>query len=241
MAKNSDDHDLDDDVEIQLTIGEAAVRKWASVKRISLPSVEHLIDLGFDSMEALALLTESDLTESEIPLGQRKLIVYSVKQTFPRGMAATSQADSPLTGQQLPRGMGPATSKDPRADASSSEDTYRPNDEDGFIRDVLGQMNRAQGRHTQQRPVQHVQIGQNGTYSWQDPQIYLKSLTTQSNTSYFDIVDFVSATSEQSERVLSNNDDGQLIFKSGPVKPKLESLSISQWSVANLAIMQRLY
>jgi predicted XRE-type DNA-binding protein len=83
MSEEGDNHDPNDDVEIHLTIGEAAIRKWANVKRISRPSVEHLIDLGFNSMEALALLTESDPTESEIPLGQRKLIVYSVKQTFP--------------------------------------------------------------------------------------------------------------------------------------------------------------
>jgi predicted XRE-type DNA-binding protein len=79
----SNDGELNDGVEVELTIGEAAVRKWANIKRISRPSVEHLIDLGCDIMEALALLTETDLAETEIPLGQRKLIIYSVKQTFP--------------------------------------------------------------------------------------------------------------------------------------------------------------
>jgi hypothetical protein len=105
------DSDLNDDAEVELTIGEAAIRKWANIKRISRPSVEHLIDLGFDSMKALALLTETDLAESDIPLGQRKLIIYSVKQTFPQGMAATCQANTLPTGQPFPRGMamGPST------------------------------------------------------------------------------------------------------------------------------------
>lgn len=40
--------------------------------------------------------------------------------------------------------------------------------------------------------------------------------------------------------MISDNDDGQLIFKSGLSKPKLESLSVWQWSVANLAILQKL-
>ena len=78
--------------------------------------------------------------------------------------------------------------------------------------------------------------------SWQDPQIYLKSLTTSNNkVSHFDIVDYVDNSSlSQTERVLSNNEDGQLIFKSGPSKPKLENINLSQWSIANLAIMHKL-
>ena len=34
--------------------------------------------------------------------------------------------------------------------------------------------------------------------------------------------------------------DQQLVIKLGPKKPKLKSLSLSQWSVANLAILYRL-
>ena len=42
------------------------------------------------------------------------------------------------------------------------------------------------------------------------------------------------------EQLISDSAGGQLIFKSGPVKPKLESLSLCQWSMANLAIMNKL-
>lgn len=34
--------------------------------------------------------------------------------------------------------------------------------------------------------------------------------------------------------------DQQLVVKSGPKKPKLESLTLSQWSIANLAILYKL-
>lgn len=43
-----------------------------------------------------------------------------------------------------------------------------------------------------------------------------------------------------SESVLSSESDIQLICRAGPNKPKVESLSVFQWSTANLAILQRL-
>ena len=73
-------------------------------------------------------------------------------------------------------------------------------------------------------------LGEN--ISWQDPQ-YIKSLAnTQDN--YHDIVDFVSASgiSFNDETLLSHSSTEQLIFKSGPSKPKLELISLCQWSMA---------
>ena len=48
----------------------------------------------------------------------------------------------------------------------------------------------------------------------------------------YDIVAFVSAsgTSFNDETLLSYSSTGQLIFKSGPSKPKLELISLYQWS-----------
>lgn len=42
------------------------------------------------------------------------------------------------------------------------------------------------------------------------------------------------------ERLISNASGGQLVFKSVPLRPKLESLSLCQWSRANLSIMYKL-
>ncbi|CAG2211242.1 unnamed protein product [Mytilus edulis] len=78
--------------------------------------------------------------------------------------------------------------------------------------------------------------------SWKDPQIFLKSSFNDVTINFYDITDFVnvhmSGTSE--EKLISDASGGQLIFKSGPVKPKLESLSLCQWSSANLSIMYKL-
>lgn len=209
------DNTCSEENEVLLTVGEDAIKKWANVKRISPHSAECLLDMGFNSMEALSLLTPSDLEESPIPLGQRKLLIHSVKQTFPRGMAAATSTDR----------MGT-----PMEDRGGQNKPAEDTSDASFIRDIMGQLHQAQG---QPRPTTQPMQASNGMYSWQDPQIYLKSLVPSNSSNYLDIVD-------QSERVLSNNDDGQLIFKSGPAKPKLESISISQWSVANLGIMHKL-
>lgn len=77
-----------------------------------------------------------------------------------------------------------------------------------------------------------------GGYSWQDPQVLLKSLSASNNSTYsnhLDIVDFVNVGGAQSEKVMSDN-SGFQISCSGPNKPKLEKLTLRQWSTANLTI-----
>jgi len=59
---------------------------------------------------------------------------------------------------------------------------------------------------------------------------------------HYDITDFANlAASVVREEVVSSGTNGaQLVWRTGPRKPKLSSLSIPQWSVANLAILSRL-
>ena len=75
--------------------------------------------------------------------------------------------------------------------------------------------------------------------SWNDPQIHLTTAAGKSTPSYLDICDFVQ-TSIEEEVVLGSQGDQQIIVKSGPKKPRIENLTLSQWSVANLAILYRL-
>jgi hypothetical protein len=42
------------------------------------------------------------------------------------------------------------------------------------------------------------------------------------------------------EKLLSNSLSGQLVFKSGPVKPKLETVTLWQWSMASNAILYKM-
>ena len=73
--------------------------------------------------------------------------------------------------------------------------------------------------------------------SWRDPQIYLAAAASGKSTpSYYDITEFVTGNVEE-EIIVGGNGSQQVILRSGPKKPKLESVSLVQWSVANLAIL----
>ena len=79
--------------------------------------------------------------------------------------------------------------------------------------------------------------------TWADPQIFLKMAAGKAeHETFYDIVDFINlyGTVQQEEVVGSGQNGAQLIWKTGPRKPKLSSVTLPQWSVANLAIMSRL-
>lgn len=55
----------DSDSEVEITCGEAAAKKWATMKKLSPKTADRLIELGYDSiMEALSPLAEDDLGEA---------------------------------------------------------------------------------------------------------------------------------------------------------------------------------
>ena len=72
--------------------------------------------------------------------------------------------------------------------------------------------------------------------SWRDPQIYLASAANgKSAPAYYDIADFVSSNVEE-EIVVGGNGSHQVILNAGTKKPRLEHITLAQWSVANLTI-----
>ena len=76
--------------------------------------------------------------------------------------------------------------------------------------------------------------------SWQDPQVHLvASATGRSGNVHYDVIDFIAKDAVEEEVVAGTQEGRQIIVKSG-VKPKLEGITLSQWSIANLAIMYRL-
>lgn len=75
--------------------------------------------------------------------------------------------------------------------------------------------------------------------SWADPQIHIATAYGKSAPSYLDICDFVTSNVEE-ELIIGGHGDQQILVKSGPRKPKLENLTLSQWSVANLSILYKL-
>ena len=74
---------------------------------------------------------------------------------------------------------------------------------------------------------------------WEDPQVHLvSSATGRSGNVHYDVVDFITKDAVEEEVVAGTQEGRQIIVKSG-IKPKLEAITLSQWSIANLAIMYK--
>ena len=81
--------------------------------------------------------------------------------------------------------------------------------------------------------------------SWADPQLFLKNLPqgpSQKGTQFIDVTDFVeiSGGNVTEEVIVSDQGQAQIVLRSGARKPALSSLSVTQWSLANLAILRKL-
>ena len=88
-------------------------------------------------------------------------------------------------------------------------------------------------------PVSLSQPSQPTQVSWNYSQIHLSSAAGKLNNNYLDICHFVQTCVEE-EVLLGAQGDQQIVVKSGPKKHCLENLTLSQWSVANLAILYKL-
>ncbi len=65
----------------------------------------------------------------------------------------------------------------------------------------------------------------------------LSFLLPQQRRKRLDIVDFVQRGLLEEEVTLSTGGGAEEVFKSGPRKPKLETVSPMQWSAANIRII----
>ena len=84
-------------------------------------------------------------------------------------------------------------------------------------------------------------LAQSVPQSWKDPQIYSAvAATGKSASTHYDIVDFVCGNAEE-EIVVGGTGSHQEVLKAGPKKPKLETVSLSQWTIANLTILYKLH
>lgn len=79
-----------------------------------------------------------------------------------------------------------------------------------------------------------------GQASWQDPQIHLRN-SAGKPPNYLDIVDFLGNEADMPEEVVMDTKNGpQLVLRTNSRKPKLENITLSQWSIANVAILHSL-
>ena len=234
------------------------VMNWASGKKISMSAAQAVVDMGYTSMEAWEGVSMDDLKKANVVVGQRKLIMKAVA-----GLV-TPPPDTPNPASDEGAGLGSSQEAAPTPLTAGTDPTSltvnsnivqgnptsgAPSGDDAFTLRLLeslrsvpgGSMGGGQLGGPGEVPVPQVPSPPlQGMLSWQDPQVYLKSVANSKSQCY-NIVDFVDVNHSTSERVLSAGEDMEIICRSGSRKPKLEGLTISQWSLANIAILYKLF
>lgn len=260
---------------------EEVVADWAR-ENISDGAVDKLFEEGFNSLQALRLLDEEDLSKVKIPRGQKKLILDSVRtlkggNNASQGVMRPPPDDNAVTQTSATEEVRTQPPECARNSADQSATPGRSHDSqhgvaqsqtatgDSYVQGLLNQLARGQTQaqnglagdlstrqtitsdsNTSVVSGSPLTTGQSGprapeSQSWKDPQIYLSSAANGKSTpSHYDIVDFVGGGVEE-EIVVGGAGSHQVILKSGPRKPRLENVSLAQWTVANLAILYKLH
>lgn len=231
--------------------GFEALCNWARERKITMSTINVCKELGFTSIDAIECLSKNDLCKSSIPIGQQRLLLKAVAGTSKVPDAGLTSGDRGPTelasNSEVPRNEGDVNvNVNPIATSASSQST---DGEDAFIRKLVQQLG---GNTLSTQPLGGnptlLQGGNavpamappiTGMFSWQDPQVFLKS-SMGSKTSFYNIVDFVDINQVASDKIVSLGDNLEFVYKTGPRKPKLEDLTLTQWSGANLAILYRL-
>ncbi|CAC5364633.1 unnamed protein product [Mytilus coruscus] len=123
------------------------VLKWAEAKKAST-----ILQLRFYSLEALALLTQEDLSKSKLPIAQKKLLIKSVCQTF---LQSEEEIDGGLPkrtsmAEELPASSTAGAHADINLSSGTNNGLPAPTEPevtDNYIREVLGQLQKQQPQH----------------------------------------------------------------------------------------------
>lgn len=232
------------------------VIKFLLENKIQRGVIDEVIERGYDSLEALSLLDPEDLKTQKIPIGQRRLLLHIAKSLGTNVTTGTAQAGP------NPTSASPAAPVQQQTEGTNS-DLYHQ----ALLNSLVAQQTQLAGNHSvtpsgafssQTQLADHHCGTPSGAFgsnndisnsnslglntaqpSWQNPQIHIATATGKSNSSHYDIVDFVPHAVEE-ELVIGGQGEQQVVVKSGPKKPKLENLSLSQWSIANMAILYKL-
>lgn len=178
----------------------------------------------------LILIDMEDIKSQKIPIGQRRLILHIAKSLGNQGAGASVQ-DVPVV---QPQQSTPSVNQSQQPVEINLAAGQQP--ADLYQRTLLDSLISQQEQLSSGQPVREQSQTQP---TWRDPQIHIATATGKSASPFYDICDFVPNSVEE-ELVIGGQGDQQVVVKSGPKKPKLENLSLSQWSIANMAILYKL-
>lgn len=243
----------------QETDSNPEVESWGRESGIDAAHIKTLLKDGFTTMRAIKLLQAEDLHHS-VPRGQQRLILQAVQDLQQPGTSSpTITSPSPATNEvtiggtttegnqnqadqsDRPAAGGTTAGGQAGNQASTHQDLYRAGIQSWLSSINSGNPSRDQTCQQGQSPA----AAYPGAFqqSWADPQIYLQMAANQqagAGKKALEIIDFLDCAGGMTEEIITSSVTGDFIMRSGPRKPALETISLPQWSVANLAIMSTL-
>ena len=209
--------------------------QWAEKAELTRKTVKYLRSEELMTVRTLSLINEKDIVMMPLPLGQRKLLIASARELVgdsshpvpPPSVIHTPTIPEHPDGTRDNTGA-PPIQIDTRDVAGASADTATVN---GQLGQLFAQIQTAQ---TTGEPVTILDKGHNRVDL--NPLAYI---LPRQKAKYLDITEFVQPMGQEltQEEVLGESQGGQIIFKTGPRKVKLEMpsvLFVSLYIIASL-------
>ena len=243
------------------------VKQWAMAHDINPCTIDKLASAGFVTMSAIRVMQSEDVYDLDIqPRAQQRLLTAAINEmTQPRPDmipssnprlvnyqhqqrattdTATAAPAANLYQPQQPDRQSPATNSTTAA-ANSSQSTFAD-----YLQELLsqGESPSLPQVASSTQPLQNILNSQHNPQSNSqntnlshfradlNPMVYMQN---HKGEKYADIVDYLAITDNVKEQqVVSTGENGtRLILESASKKPRLESVTPSQWFGANARIM----
>ena len=206
------------------------------------------------SRRALSLLTEEDAKELEISLGQRKELLFAIKEfnktTISTNVTKEGTRTSEVENQPNMVGTTTATVDQPQASRTQGghseitlDNLFSAIQKEGSPPQITGTVNNASNilntlgiNQNKDRDNINSRNVINSQRADLDPLIYLSN----PNPDYLDITDFIpqfTAASVEDEQTLHKGDNVRLVIQSGPKKPKLHNVNQAMYMAASSRIL----
>ena len=204
-----------------------------------MKTVQVLGESGFKSVSDLTLLAEEEgaVNELSLPMAQRLLLKRHVKtMRKPEGrpnddvseLQVNTQAGGQAAGTKLGQVLGELKQDGQTAAALVTAGVSQQHSQNPA----------SQGDSVNRTSNILLSSSDGATTQAADPQIYLRGGCDPRNLKVHEIVDYIHLIPPVvEEQVVSEQGEAQFIYRNAPRKPKLQTISVEEWCLANTRIM----
>lgn len=189
-----------------------SVKTWAVENKLNPRTVDALETAGCDSLDAVKSLLKEDIPTLQLPIAQQRLLEKALGFHSHVVQPMQRQPQNPMMTQS--------------------------NDGQSFTQ-LLQQPLPMHSQQYQQAAASNMHMN---TQAAGGMRYTMQLNRNQGKPTHLDILDHLPHSIEYEEIRISGGDAGhpELVLKSGPLKPKLEKVTIAQWNCANMTIMDKL-